>query len=99
MKQRILAGNLHDEPLEAVPKRNACYDVDALLKQARCLPDGIISVPFTMSSFVFVLHPSTHLVYFFSGIEAENREDGARRVNDGVEFFVKQGYFAYELSL
>ena len=94
----ILYGNLHNEPLEALHKRDVFYDVDSLLLKSKRITDGLFSEPFGWSSFVFVLHSSTQYVYFFSGMEAENREGNARRVKEGVRHFMKQGYDVYEIS-
>ena len=94
----VLHGNLHHQPFEALHKQNVFYDVDALLLKSKRVANGMFSEPFDWSSFVFVLHPSTQFVYFFSGMDAENRENNARRVKEGVQNFINRGYDVYEVS-
>ena len=94
----ILHGDLHQEAFESVHMDQAMFNVPRMLKTAIPLENNLVPATYDRDSFIFVFHATSKHVYFFPGIESENRDDNSKRVKEGVALFVKQGFDAYSLS-
>lgn len=91
----ILADDLHKQPFESVHMDDALFNMPKMLETAEALKDDAVPATYGRDSFISVFHPVAEHVYFFPGIESENLDDDAKRVKDGLKFFVSHGYTAY----
>ena len=91
----ILHGDLQRKPFVSVHEKEVPYNVPSLLTFASKLQDNKVPLSYGYDDIVFVFHPTSRHVYFFPGCEPND----FKRVEDGIKFFVAQGFESYKCNL
>ena len=95
-----VVGNLKPHIFKPIGSNNCGWDINIIKRCPEYKGDGkdigsyFCGNPY--STVLFAYNKTANLIYYFTGMEQENRENNYARITNGVQYFISQnGYKFY----